>query len=332
MHTHNDSRYMRRALDLARNGYLDASPNPMVGAVIVADGRIVGEGFHRRCGGPHAEVNAVNSVADPELLGRASIYVTLEPCAHYGKTPPCAKLLIDKKIPRIVIGCADPFAKVSGRGIDMLRQAGREVVVGVLEQECMELNRRFMRAHSQKRPYILLKWARSADGYIAPLDSEGNPCRRTISNAATAMLSHKLRAEYDAIMVGTQTVIVDNPRLDLRHWPGNVPIPVTIDRRGRIPDTAAMFSNPDSIVFGPDASPKLMAETLYADHGITSLIVEGGARMLRSFIDADLFDEIRIETSTEAFGCGVVAPTPPDHILLAESQTIRGNRLDFYRR
>lgn len=323
-----DNTYMRRALQLAKNGRFDASPNPMVGAVIVADGKIIGEGFHRRCGEPHAEVNAVNSVSKPDLLRRATIYVTLEPCAHYGKTPPCAQLLIDKEIPRIVVGCQDPFAKVSGRGISMLRDAGREVVVGVLEEECLALNRRFIRAHSARRPYVMLKWAQSADGFIGAIDKEGRPLPVSFSNPATAMTTHRLRAEFDAIMVGTGTVIADNPRLDTRLWPGSNPRPVTMDFHGRIPHEAAILANPQTIIYREGESPASILSDLYSRHGITSLLVEGGARLLQSFIDEDLFDEIRVETAPVRFEKGIPAPQLKNRPLPSAIQTIRGNRLE----
>ena len=219
-----DEKYMRRALELARHGELDASPNPMVGAVIVApDGRIIGEGWHRRHGEGHAEVNAVASVADPSMLRDATMYVTLEPCSHYGKTPPCASLIIEKGIPRVVVGCLDPFEKVSGRGVNMLREAGVEVVTGCMEAECVALNRKFMTAHRLRRPYITLKWAESADGYI-----DGH-----ISTPVTSMLVHKLRATHDAILVGSGTVLADRPRLDTRYFVGRSPLRVILDRRGR---------------------------------------------------------------------------------------------------
>ena len=199
-----DEKYMRRCIQLAQNGLCNAAPNPMVGAVIVCDDRIIGEGYHVRCGEAHAEVNAIRSVKDPSLLQRSTIYVSLEPCAHYGKTPPCADLIIEKGIPRIVIGCQDPFGKVNGRGIQKLREAGREVIVGVLEDECRQLIRRFITFHTLKRPYITLKWAESADGYIDICREAGKPV--ALSSPLTRMLVHKRRAEHSAIMVGNDGV------------------------------------------------------------------------------------------------------------------------------
>ena len=207
-------KYMHRCIQLAKCGEAGAPPNPMVGAVVVCDGRIIGEGYHRRCGGPHAEVNAINSVKDRRLLSRSTIYVSLEPCAHYGKTPPCADLIIKSGIPRVVIGCADPFAKVNGLGIKKLRDAGCDVKVGVLESECLELNRRFFTFHKKRRPWITLKWAQSKDGFIGACDTTN---RVQFSNAFTQTIVHRLRAKSSAILVGTRTAILDNPSLTTRY-------------------------------------------------------------------------------------------------------------------
>jgi diaminohydroxyphosphoribosylaminopyrimidine deaminase/5-amino-6-(5-phosphoribosylamino)uracil reductase len=266
-----DEKYMRRCLQLAQNGQQNAKPNPMVGAVIVsADGRIIGEGYHVRCGEGHAEVNAFASVRteDESLLKEATIYVSLEPCSHYGKTPPCADLIIKKGVRRVVVGCVDPYAEVQGRGIRKLREAGIEVTVGVLEKECMALNRRFFTFHREHRPYIILKWAQTANGFI---DDHFKPLQ--ISNEFTKMLSHKLRAEEDAILVGRVTDERDKPQLTVREWSGTNPKRLIIDR----------------------AHP-LNLESLHA-HQIQSLIVEGGTKTLQSFIDKDLWDELRVETN-----------------------------------
>jgi diaminohydroxyphosphoribosylaminopyrimidine deaminase/5-amino-6-(5-phosphoribosylamino)uracil reductase len=266
-----DEKYMRRCLQLARNGQQNAKPNPMVGAVIVsADGRIIGEGYHVRCGEGHAEVNAFASVRaeDEPLLKEATIYVSLEPCSHYGKTPPCADLIIQKGVRRAVVGCVDPFAEVQGRGIRKLREAGIEVTVGVLEAECKALNRRFFIFHREQRSYIILKWAQTANGFI---DDHFKPIQ--ISNDFTKMLSHKLRAEEDAILVGRVTDERDKPQLTVREWSGANPKRLIIDR----------------------AHP-LNLESLHA-HQIQSLIVEGGAKTLQSFIDKGLWDELRVETN-----------------------------------
>lgn len=294
-----DEAYMSRALQLARNGLYDAHPNPMVGAVIVApDGRIIGEGWHRKCGSGHAEVNAVSSVTDPEMLRDSTMYVTLEPCSHYGKTPPCAELIISRGIPRVVVGCLDPFSKVSGRGVAMLRDAGVDVTVGVLEKECRDLNVRFITAHTLGRPYIILKWAEGSDRFI-----DGK-----ISGPLTRTMVHKLRAEVDGILVGSGTVLSDDPSLDVRDASGKNPVRILLDRRGRIPGTSAIFR--DENVIAVSESPRQflpperqivgernlreIVEELYRRNIIT-LLVEGGAKVHQSFIDAGLWDEMRIE-------------------------------------
>ena len=327
-----DEKYMRRAIQLAKSGNGSVSPNPMVGAVIVANGRIIGEGFHRRFGEAHAEVNAINSLkeSDVALLEKATLYVTLEPCSHYGKTPPCSELIIHKKIPRIVTGSADPFKEVSGRGIRMLREARCDVVCGIMEKECMELNEKFMTAHILHRPYILLKWAESSDRMIDRTRKQGETPAR-FSTAATTSLVHKLRSEYDAIMTGTNTVILDNPSLTVRQWNGRNPLRVTIDNNGRIPSTSKILTdgNPTLIFTRNMANPNYIkvpekAETLeficsrlYAN-GITSLMVEGGTTLLQAFIDRNLWDETRIERNSRPLGSGMPAPSIPQGIITEE--------------
>lgn len=237
-------KYMRRALQLAANSPFDTHPNPMVGAVIVADGRIIGEGWHRKCGYGHAEVNAIASVtdADKALLSQASMYVTLEPCSHYGKTPPCAKLIIDTGIPRVVIASVDPFEKVAGRGIQMLRDAGIEVVTGMLDQEARLLNRRFFTAHTLRRPFVTLKWAQSADGFLDCVRTPGEPAFR-FSTPLDSTKVHRLRAMHDGIITSASTILADNPRLDCRLWDGPAPAIVIIDRSGKItPQTASQLN------------------------------------------------------------------------------------------
>jgi len=308
--------YMRRALELARHGALDASPNPMVGAVITdPDGRIIGEGWHRRCGEGHAEVNAIASVKDKSRLRDATMYVTLEPCSHYGKTPPCAELIIRMGIPRVVIGCRDPFAKVAGRGIAMLREAGVEVAVGMLEGECVKLNEKFMTAHSLGRPFITLKWAESADRYM-----DG-----TISNPLSAMEVHRERALHDGILVGSGTWIADSPRLDTRLFAGKSPRRVVLDRRGRLTGL------PEDVIHITEDCP--LAETvgkLYSEHGMTSLLVEGGAELLGSFLAEGLFDRIRVERSTRRIYGKVKAPALPAGIMAESLRTIDGNTVTTY--
>lgn len=309
-----DEMFMRRCLQLAANGRQNAKPNPMVGAVLVVDSireergerseergtRIIGEGYHKRCGEAHAEVNAFVSVSaeDEALLSEATLYVSLEPCSHYGKTPPCADLIIEKGIKRCVVGCIDPFAEVQGRGIQKLRDAGIEVTIGVLEEECKYLNRRFFTYHSKHRPYIILKWAQSADGFI---DKDFQPVM--ISNAQTQMLSHKLRAEEDAILVGRTTYTRDHPQLNVRKWSG-------ID--------------PKRIVLTHDRPLPQLIEDLYLQ-GVQSLIVEGGAQTHQSFLDAGLWDEIRVETAPMIFGNGTRAAQLPANCRL-KSQQVVGDR------
>lgn len=305
--------YMRRCLQLAANGLLLARPNPMVGAVIVAEGgRIIGEGYHVRCGQGHAEVNAFASVkpGDERLLPSATMYVSLEPCSHYGRTPPCADLIIKKGVRRVVVGCIDPFAKVQGRGVQKLRDAGIEVAVGVLERECLELNKRFMTFNRRHRPYVLLKWCRSADGFI---DDHFKPVM--LSTPFTQMLSHKLRAEYDAILVGRVTAERDAPRLNVRHWSGPDPMRIVIDR-SRPFDPSVDFSQP--------VIPQLF--TCLYDKGVQSLIVEGGAETHRHFLEnPEWWDEIREEVSPRTVGGGTRAPQLPPGVRLAERNEYDGN-------
>jgi len=301
-----DEKFMRRCIQLAKNGRQNAKPNPMVGAVIVYNGRIIGEGYHVRCGQGHAEVNAFASVRpeDEALLSEATIYVSLEPCSHYGKTPPCADLIIKKGVRRVVVGCIDEFAEVQGRGIRKLREAGIEVVVGVLEDECKALNRRFFTFHREERPYIILKWAQTANGFI---DDHYQPTQ--ISSDFTKMLSHKLRAEEDAILVGRVTDERDRPQLNVREWSGPDPKRLVIDH----------------------AHP-LNLESLHAHH-IQSLIVEGGAETLRSFLVQGLWDEIRVETNTlMTVSDGTRAPQIPANAIVASSDDYNGHRIVIFRK
>ena len=299
-----DEKFMRRCIQLARNGRQNAKPNLMVGAVIVSEGRIIGEGYHVRCGEGHAEVNAFASVRaeDEHLLGEATMYVSLEPCSHYGKTPPCADLIIKKGVKRVVVGCIDEFAEVQGRGIRKLREAGIEVEVGVLESECKALNRRFFTFHREQRPYIILKWAQTANGFI---DDHFKPVQ--ISNTITKMLSHKLRSEEDAILVGRVTEERDHPQLNVREWKGQNPRRLVIDH----------------------AHP-LNLESLYA-HQVQSLIVEGGAETLRSFLVQNLWDEIRVETNTQmTVSDGTRAPQIPKNAVVVSRTEYDGNVILIY--
>lgn len=325
-----NEKYMRRALQLAALGAGHASPNPMVGAVIVApDGRIIGEGWHRRCGEGHAEVNAVASVAHRDALRTATMYVTLEPCSHWGRTPPCAKLIIDSGIPRVVVAATDPFHAVSGRGIAMLRDAGVEVHTGMLAEESLRLNRRFITAHTQQRPYVVLKWAQSADGFLDRVRLPGQPAAR-LSTPLTSMLMHRLRGRCDAILAGSGTVLADNPRLDARLWPGaKAPRPVVLDRRGRVPSDARVMRE-GAIVVRERTQPGELLQMLYAEHGITSLLVEGGAEVLRSFIDAGAWDIARVEVAPVHFGDEGTAKAPAMPCQPQKAETIDGNTIYWY--
>ncbi|MCM1077698.1 MAG: bifunctional diaminohydroxyphosphoribosylaminopyrimidine deaminase/5-amino-6-(5-phosphoribosylamino)uracil reductase RibD [Bacteroides sp.] len=315
-----DEMYMRRALQLARNGELDASPNPMVGAVIVnPEGKIIGEGWHRRCGEGHAEVNAVASVGDDSLLKDSTMYVTLEPCSHYGKTPPCADMIVSKGIPRVVIGSLDPFAKVSGRGVAKLLDAGVEVTTGVLENECRELNSKFMTAHEFHRPFITLKWAQDANGFI-----DGK-----ISTPINSMLVHRLRATHDAILVGSGTAIADNPSLSTRLYAGKSPTKILLDRRRRVPSDLALMRDGRVIVLSDYADLTEAMMQLY-EAGITSLLVEGGSQVLSSFLADGLWDEIRVEVSDKAVGGEVKAPGLPSTSIIPNITTIDGHRIITY--
>jgi diaminohydroxyphosphoribosylaminopyrimidine deaminase/5-amino-6-(5-phosphoribosylamino)uracil reductase len=310
-----DEKYMRRCLQLARNGIHSARPNPMVGCVITVPGdqasenglRIIGEGYHIRCGEGHAEVNAFASVKpeDEHLLPKATVYVSLEPCSHYGKTPPCADLIVRKGVRRVVVGTVDPFAEVQGRGIQKLRSAGIEVTVGVLEKECRELNKRFFTFHQLHRPYIILKWAQTVNGF---LDDNFHPL--AISTPFTQMLSHRLRADEDAIVVGRITDEREHPALTVRHWSGQ---------------------DPARFVLSKDYSIEQLISDC-CERGIQSLIVEGGAKTHESFIDADLWDEIRVETAPITVKRGTEACPLPPNIEVKSRAVYDQNEIITYKR
>lgn len=323
-----DELYMRRCLQLAQQAEGQTAPNPMVGAVLVHNGVIIGEGYHHRCGLPHAEVNAIASVKNPELLPQSSLYVSLEPCSHYGKTPPCAKLIIEKRIPRVVVGMGDPNEKVNGRGIAMLREAGVEVIEHVLEPECRWLNRRFITFHTKKRPFILLKWAQTADGFIDKIRDDASTPPLRISNEITKTLNHQIRSVESAILIGTNTALLDNPHLTSRKWGSRNPVRMVVDRSLRIPaDYRLLDDSAPTVVFNATKDETIgnisyvrldfeqnivpqMVDYLY-QHELQSVIVEGGRQLLQSFIDLDLWDEARIETSPVTIGDGVKAPNFP---------------------
>ena len=321
-----DEKYIRRCIELASNGLCNAAPNPMVGAVIVHNGKIIGEGYHARCGEGHAEVNAIRSVKDESLLKESTIYVSLEPCSHYGKTPPCADLIISKGIPRVVVGCIDPFSQVSGRGIQKLRDAGIDVTVGVLEDECKNLIRRFVTFNTRKRPYITLKWAESADGFIDIIRENGSPV--VLSTPITSMYVHKQRAEHKAILVGRKTALLDNPSLTTRNWYGANPLRLVIDRTLSLPSNLRLFDHTTptlvftekekagekkleyiTLDFSKDILPQIL--TVLYERKIQSLLVEGGTTLLQSFIDTELWDDIYVEHSEKVLEEGVKSPIIP---------------------
>ncbi len=321
-----DEKYIRRCIQLARNGMCNAAPNPMVGAVIVHNDRIIGEGYHARCGEGHAEVNAIRSVKDESLLQESTIYVSLEPCSHYGKTPPCADLIIRKGIPRVVVGCVDPFSLVSGRGIQKLKDAGIDVKVGVLEAECRQLIKRFVTFNTQQRPYITLKWAESADGFIDINREEGQPV--VLSTPITSMYVHKQRAEHHAILVGRKTALLDNPSLTTRNWYGKNPVRLVIDKELTLPTSLKLFdgsaptwiftaqdkaSTSQVIYFKLDFNRSILPQILQKlyENKLQALLVEGGSRLLQSFIDEGLWDEIYTEHSAKVLENGVKEPVIP---------------------
>lgn len=321
-----DEKYIRRCIQLARNGMCNAAPNPMVGAVIVHNDRIIGEGYHARCGEGHAEVNAIRSVKDESLLQESTIYVSLEPCSHYGKTPPCADLIIRKGIPRVVVGCVDPFSLVSGRGIQKLKDAGIDVKVGVLEAECRQLIKRFVTFNTQQRPYITLKWAESADGFIDINREEGQPV--VLSTPITSMYVHKQRAEHHAILVGRRTALLDNPSLTTRNWYGKNPVRLVIDKELTLPTSLKLFdgsaptwvftaqdkaSTSQVTYFKLDFSRSILPQILQKlyENKLQALLVEGGSQLLQSFIDEGLWDEIYTEHSAKVLENGVKEPVIP---------------------
>lgn len=306
-------KYIKRCIELAKNGLGTTYPNPLVGSVIVYNDQIIGEGWHQKAGCPHAEVNAIQSVKDKSLLSKATIYVSLEPCSHFGKTPPCSDLIIANKIPNVVIGTIDPFAKVSGNGIKKLIEAGANVTVGILEDECYELNKRFFTFHTKKRPYIILKWAESNDGFIAPINrKEQKPV--WITSELSRQLVHKWRSEEQAILVGTNAVLEDNPTLTTRNWSGNNPIRIVLDQNNKISKESHIFDNQaKTISISKNEMPfdenlaSNIASFLF-EQNIQSVLIEGGTKTLQTFIDSNLWDEARVFNGAISFNKGIKAP------------------------
>jgi diaminohydroxyphosphoribosylaminopyrimidine deaminase/5-amino-6-(5-phosphoribosylamino)uracil reductase len=342
-HTSEHEIFMQRCIQLAKKGKGFASPNPMVGSVIVHQGKIIGEGYHRKCGQAHAEVNAIASVKDKALLMESTIYVSLEPCAHYGKTPPCADLIVSHNIPNVVIGMKDPFAKVDGLGIEKLEKSGANVVVGVLEEECKALNAEFITYHEKKRPYVILKWAETRDGFIDICRSEEMEAQPTwITHEVCRALVHKWRTEIPSIMIGTNTAGADNPKLNVRSWTGKDPVRIVLDGDLRLSKSlnvfdnsqitlvlnyrkAAMEGNTEYILLDRAKElPIQILEVLYS-RKLLSVLIEGGQQFLQTFIDAGLWDEARIFTGNKTFGEGIKAPTISGTVKFQED--IRGDRL-----
>ena len=337
--------YMQRCLQLARAGEGAVAPNPMVGAVLVHEERIIGEGYHRKYGEAHAEVNCLDSVRDEDkgLISLSTLYVSLEPCSHFGKTPPCSDLIIVNGIKKVVVGCRDPFVKVNGKGIEKLKKAGIEVVVGVCEDQCRDINKAFFTFHTKHRPFITLKWAQSADGFIAGEHGK----RVKISNEQTDRLMHKLRATHSAIVVGTNTALFDDPELTTRFWTGRNPLRYVLDMNLRLPASLKLFNGDHlTIVFNKtreeahvnlayqriDAAQGTAEQMIlrWEQHGIQSVLVEGGAQLLQTFIDKGLWDEaVVVRNEKLCLGKGIAAPTLKNGCL-KHSEQFLSDRIEYY--
>ncbi len=345
--TKKDREYMDRCLELACKGLGTTAPNPMVGCVLVADGRIIGQGYHREYGKSHAEVNAIQSVKNEELLVSSTLYVNLEPCSHHGKTPPCSELILDKGIPRVIVGTSDPNKLISGRGISRMRDHGVEVSVGIREKECLELNRRFFTYHINKRPYIILKWAETKDGFIDRERTPGtNGHINWITGTMERQLVHKWRSEEQAILVGTHTAVIDDPELTARDWSGRQPLRLVIDRRGKLPGNLRLLDGSTPTVIFSETAQKPVGNIrqvkipsdpdmtdgilnyLY-DNQIQSVIVEGGRATLEGFIRRNLWDEARVFTGEQFFRSGIRAPRLIEEV--AEKQQMAGSMLSIFR-
>jgi diaminohydroxyphosphoribosylaminopyrimidine deaminase/5-amino-6-(5-phosphoribosylamino)uracil reductase len=337
-----DELYMRRAIELADLGRGNVSPNPMVGCVIVHENTIIGEGYHQVYGGPHAEPNAIHSVQDQDILSQSTVYVSLEPCAHWGKTPPCANLLVEKRVKKVVIGAIDSNPLVGGKGIQILKDAGIEVLSGILEKEVREQNKRFFTFIEKKRPYVILKWAQTRDNFVARENFDS----KWISNQYSRQLVHKWRSEEDAILVGTSTAKHDNPQLNVRDWEGKDPVRIVLDRNLTLDPNLNLFDHSQKTIcynqVKSENSENLELVKLDSGFGvgevledlyqrkIQSLIVEGGAQVLKSFIEKELWDEAKVFTGQVQFGSGIPAPLIKGR-LIAESE-IMGDRLSVWER
>lgn len=342
-----NEKYMNRCLELARSGAGNVSPNPMVGCVIVHHNCIIGEGYHEKYGEAHAEVNAIKSVKNLELLKESTLFVTLEPCAHFGLTPPCSDLIIDSKIPNVVIGTIDSYAKVAGKGIEKMKKAGISVQVGILEKECREINKRFFTFHEKKRPFIILKWAETTDGFI-DFDRNANQFGQPvwITGEKSLLRVHQMRAVEDAILVGTNTALKDNPSLTVRHCKGRNPARLVIDNHLRLPENLNLFDGTvKTIVFNSaknlesgnnefikiDFSRNIIPQILKILYqlNIQSIIVEGGKQLLESFIEVNLWDETYRFTGKKFFESGIKAPAISGTII--HSEETDGDKLIVYK-
>lgn len=341
-----DEVYILRCIELARKGFGKTRQNPLVGSVIVHNDRIIGEGYHTFFGGPHAEVNAINSVRDKQLLSQSTLYVNLEPCSHFGKTPPCSLLIRDLKIPRVVIGSSDSNPEVSGHGIRILKESGTEVITGIKEEECRFLNRRFYTFHEKKRPYIVLKWAQSKDGFIDIKRTPGSERIPVwISNQTARILVHKWRAEEIAIMAGTNTILIDDPGLNVRDWPGESPLRIVPDKNGRLFENLKVFNGRsktliftslnkadfENIVYIRIPKELFTFATILEDlrtKNVLSILVEGGAILLKHILESGLWDEARVFTGNINFRDGVKSPVIERKA--NEQLFYRGNLLSIY--
>lgn len=340
---HFDEQMMQRCIELAQLGLGTTYPNPLVGCVIVHENKIVAEGWHKKAGSAHAEVKAIRKLQNKEILKNSTLYVSLEPCAHHGKTPPCADLIIQHQIPRVVVGTSDSFAKVNGLGIQKMKEAGIEVKISVLEKECRELNKRFFTFHEQKRPYIILKWAQTSDGFMATIEGK----QKWITNEFSKQLVHKWRSEEAGILVGTNTAKFDNPQLNLRLWEGNPPLRIVLDKDLKLDDQLHLFDGSQrtlvftekqlafrdnveivSIVFNENLMEQILEE-LYKRE-VQSVIIEGGKETLESFIRKGLWDEARIFTSKDNWGEGIGSPKISGKRI--KSKQIAGDGLEIFRK
>jgi len=348
VHSAEDIAHMKRCFELAQNGLGNTYPNPLVGCVIVHEGRIIGEGYHKKCGEAHAEINAIASVKDKSRLSQSTLYVNLEPCSHQGRTPACSLKLIDLKIPRVVISNKDPYFEVSGRGIEMLKKSGAEVITGILEKEGAEINKRFFTFHTKKRPYIILKWAQTADGFLDKKRTSPKEKPVWITNEISRSVVHRWRTEENAIMVGYNTALLDNPALNVREWTGNQPVRIVTDKNLILPANSKLLDGTQkTLVFtvNPKHPQIKNTEFILADFSknsvepilnelykrdIQSVIVEGGAKLLNSFISQNVWDEARIFTGSLKFTMGVKAPVLPEKMIVNVTE-LGGAGLAIYR-